>query len=203
MTTHDNSQPDPAPYKPGQAIEHRSPWSRSHNIKKVLWWFVQATVFRWSPHQAYGWRRALLRLFGANVGRGAKIRSTARIELPWNLSIGPTSSIGDYAIIYNLGRVTIGTHTTISQYAHLCAGTHETDTLKMKLLCPPIEIGDDAWIAADAFVGPGVTVGARTILGARSSVFRDLPPDVIAMGSPAKEVRPRVLKDTQATDGSN
>ena len=141
----------------------------------------------------------LLRMFGAEVGKSAKIRSTARIEIPWNLSIGPTASIGDYAIVYNLGRVTIGTHTTISQYAHLCAGTHETDTLKMKLLCPPITIGDDAWIAADAF-GPGVTVGDRTILGARSSAFSDLPSDVIAFGSPAKVARPRELKDAKPVE---
>lgn len=197
MTHHDASRPDPAPLTPGQAIEHKSPWSRSHNVKKVLWWIVMASLFRWSPHNAYAWRRMLLRLFGAEVGEGAKIRSTARIELPWNLSIGPTSSIGDFAIIYNLGKITIGTHTTISQYAHLCAGTHETDTLKMELLCPPITIGDDAWIAADAFVGPNVTVGARTIVGARSSVFSDLPPDVVAVGSPAKPIRPRTLKDAK------
>ncbi len=196
----DTTHPDATPLVPGQAIEHASPWSRSHNVKKVLWWGVRATLFRWSPHNAYRWRAMLLRMFGAEVGKSAKIRSTARIEIPWNLSIGPTASIGDYAIVYNLGRVTIGTHTTISQYAHLCAGTHETDTLKMKLLCPPITIGDDAWIAADAFVGPGVTVGDRTILGARSSAFSDLPSDVIAFGSPAKVARPRELKDAKPVE---
>ncbi len=189
--------PGPSQTDAGQTLEHRSPWSRGHNAKKALWWLVRATLFRWSPHNAYAWRRWLLRHFGAEVGPGAKIRPTARIELPWNLSIGSTSSIGDHAIIYNLGQVTIGEHTTISQYAHLCAGTHELDTRRMKLICPPITLGDDVWIAADAFVGPGVSVGSRTVLGARSSAFKDLPPDVIAVGSPAKPIGPRQLKDIQ------
>ena len=132
-----------------------------------------------------------MRLFGAKLGPAVKIRKTVHVEIPWNLTVGEHSAVGDHAILYCLGPVMIGRYVTISQYAHLCAGTHDTHNRAMTLLRPPITIGDDAWIAADAFVGPGVTVGARTVLGARSSAFKDLPPDVIAVGNPAKAIKPR------------
>ena len=114
-----------------------------------------------------------------------------RVEIPWNFAAGEHTAVGDHAILYCLGPVTLGKFVTVSQYAHLCAGTHDTHDRAMTLLRPPIAVGDDAWIAADAFVGPGVTVGARTVLGARSSAFSDLPPDTICVGSPAKPVKPR------------
>jgi putative colanic acid biosynthesis acetyltransferase WcaF len=119
------------------------------------------------------------------------------VDVPWNLTIGANSSVGDHAILYCLGKVTLGRHVTISQYAHLCAGTHETDTRRMLLLRPPITIGDDAWIAADVFVGPGVVIGAGTLVGARSNVFSDLPSGVVALGSPARPVRPRVFVENE------
>ena len=85
----------------------------------------------------------------------------------------------------------VGRFVTISQYAHLCAGTHDTHTRRMELLRPPIVIGDVVWVAADAFVGPGVTIGDRTILGARASAFHDLPAGVVAVGNPARGIKKR------------
>lgn len=158
---------------------------------------VQGTVFRFSFYNSFRWRRFLLGLFGARLAENVRIRPTVRVDVPWNLTIGANSSVGDYAILYCLGRVTLGRHVTISQYAHLCAGTHETNTRRMILLRPPITIGDDAWVAADAFVGPGVTIGAGTLVGARSSVFSDLPANVVAVGSPARAVRERVFVENE------
>jgi putative colanic acid biosynthesis acetyltransferase WcaF len=179
-----------------QDLIHRSPWSLRQRVGRLLWALVQASLFRCSPHNAYLWRATLLRLFGARLGHNARVRRTVRIEIPWHISIGPNASVGDFAVLYSLGEIKIGKHVTISQYAHLCAGTHETRSLQMELICLPVNIGDDAWIATDAFVGPGVTIGARTILGARSSAFKDLPADVIAVGNPAKPIKPRVLEDS-------
>lgn len=172
---------------------HSSPWSVRDRARRQLWFIVQASVFRFSLYNAFRWRAFLLRMFGARLGKNVRIRASARIDVPWNLTIGENSSVGDFAILYCLGPVTIGRHVTISQYAHLCAGTHETNTRRMLLLKPPISIGDDAWVAADAYVGPGVEIGARTIVGARSNVFSNLPADVIAVGSPARPIKPRVL----------
>jgi putative colanic acid biosynthesis acetyltransferase WcaF len=168
-----------------------SQWTLGEKATRVAWATVEGTVFRLSPHNAYAWRGFLLKLFGAKIGKGVRIRRTAKIEIPWNLTIGDHSEVGDAAILYCLGPVTLGRFVTISQYAHLCAGTHETRTRRMELIRPPITIGDDVWVAADAFVGPGVTIGDRTILGARASAFHDLPSDVVAVGSPARAVKKR------------
>ncbi len=177
--------------QPAEAERHRSPWSTRQKVGRVLWAMVQATVFRASPSNFFAWRAMLLRLFGARLGEHVHVRPTVRIAIPWQLEIGDHTAIGDFAILYSLGRIKLGQFVTISQYAHLCAGTHDYTTVVMKLLKPAITIGDHVWIATDAFVGPGVTIGDRTILGARSSAFKDLPPDVIAVGNPAKPIKPR------------
>ena len=177
---------------------HVSPWTTRQKVARQLWFVVQGTVFRFSLHNSFRWRRFLLRMFGAKLGANVRVRPSIRVDVPWNLTIGENSSVGDHAILYCLGPVTLGRHVTISQYAHLCAGTHETNTRRMLLLKPPIWIGDDAWIAADVFVGPGVTIGAGTLVGARSNVFTDLPANVVAMGSPARAVKPRVFVENEA-----
>ncbi len=157
----------------------------------MAWGIIQATVFRCSFHNAYGWRRWWLQRFGAAVHGTARIRRTVRIECPWNLTIGEDSSVGDRAQLYCLGPVTIGAHTTISQGSHLCAGTHDHTASSMTLLRRPIVIGSDCWIAAEAFVGPGVSVGDGAILGARAVAFKDLAPWTIHRGNPAQFVRDR------------
>ena len=182
-----------------QALESRrtSPYSIGEKIKRLLWGCVQATLFRASFHNWYGFRRMLLRAFGAQLAATANIRRTVIIECPWNLSVGAESSVGDRTILYCLGPVTIGARTTVSQGAHLCAGTHDHRRASMPLVRATISIGDDVWIAADAFVGPGVTVGTGAILGARGVAMRDLAPWKIYAGNPAVPVRERAF-DTRS-----
>ena len=168
-----------------------SPWTLREKIGRALWMIVRGSLFRYSWHNWYGWRRWLLRVFGATVGRNVVVRPTASVEIPWLLTIGDYSSLGDRVIVYNLGRITIGRRVTVSQHAHLCAGSHDFSRWDMPLLRPPITIGDDAWIAADAFVGPGVTVGEGAILGARACAFKNLKPWTVYAGHPAQSLRPR------------
>jgi putative colanic acid biosynthesis acetyltransferase WcaF len=176
------------------AIERQeSQWTFREKVQRLAWGAVEGTVFRFSPHNAYGWRSFLVSLFGAKLGKEVRLRRTAHIEIPWNLTMGDGVVVGDFAIVYCVGPVTIGRYSMISQYAHLCAGSHETTTRRMELLRTPITIGDEVWVAADAFVGPGVTIGDRTILGARASAFQDLPPDIVAVGNPAKPIKKRVM----------
>ncbi|MFN4241782.1 MAG: WcaF family extracellular polysaccharide biosynthesis acetyltransferase [Tepidisphaerales bacterium] len=170
-----------------------SPYSTGEKIRRVLWGVVQATLFRWSPHPAYRFRAFLLRLFGARLGRNVRVRRTVHIEIPWNLTLGDDVSVGDRAILYCLGPVTIGDRSFVSQYAHLCAGTHDYTSPDYPLQRLPITLGADVWVAADAFVGPGVTVADGVVVGARASVFKDLPPWVVAAGNPAKPIKPRLL----------
>ena len=133
----------------------------------------------------------MLRTFGARVGTKAHIYPTVRISMPWNLEIGSLGAVGDYAILYALGSITIGPRATLSQYAHLCAGSHDLRDPAMPLTKPPIVVGNDVWIAADAFVGPGVTVGDGAILGARAVVMKDCPPGAILVGNPARSIGTR------------
>lgn len=133
----------------------------------------------------------MLRAFGANVGREVHVHPTVRITIPWNLSIGDDSAVGDGVILYALGPINIGARTTISQGAHLCAGTHDWRDPTMPLKKPPVSIGSDAWICADAFVGPGVNVGDAAILGARAVVMKDVGSGVIVAGNPARPIGTR------------
>jgi putative colanic acid biosynthesis acetyltransferase WcaF len=133
----------------------------------------------------------MLRAFGATVGRAVHVHPTVRITIPWNLSIGDYSAVGDGVILYALGPIAIGARTTISQGAHICAGTHDWRCRTMPLIKPPVSIGSDAWICADAFVGPGVTVSDAAILGARAVVMKDVGSGVIVAGNPAQPIGTR------------
>lgn len=179
------------------ALEARrtSSWTARQKIGRALWYVVEATLFRWSPQPCYRWRNWLLRRFGATVHPTARIRPSATVEVPWHLTVGPEAMVGDHAILYCLGNVTIGARCIVSQYAHLCAGTHDFTRRDFPLVTKPIILGDDVWVAADAFVGPGVRIGDGVVLGARSSAFADLPPWTVCVGSPAKPVGPRELHD--------
>jgi putative colanic acid biosynthesis acetyltransferase WcaF len=134
-----------------------------------------------------------LRIFGAKVGAQVNIYNSAIIYLPWNLTISDYSSIGENTYIYNLGKIHIGEKATISQRAHLCAGTHDYNDPSLPLLKPPIMVGDQAWVCADAFVGPGVTVGEGAIVAARAVVVKDVSPWDIVGGNPAKFIKKRAL----------
>jgi len=180
-----------------------SAWTTSDKIKRLAWMMLGGVLFRISFHNWYGFRRVVLRAFGARIGAAVRIRPTVRIEIPWNLEIGDESSVGDHAILYSLGPIVIGRLVSISQYAHLCAGTHDYTDPAMPLLRPPIRISDEAWIAADAFIGPGVTVGARSVVAARAVVVRDVPPDQVVAGNPARFVKPRVLRRQAAGSANN
>ena len=150
-----------------------------------LWQIVQGSLFACSPQFAHGWRRFLLRAFGARVGRAVIVRPSARITYPWKVAIGEYAWIGDHAELYSLGPITIGAHSVISQRVYLCAGTHDYRAMDFAIHAPPITIGSEVWIATDVFVAPGVRIGDCAVIGARSSVFRDIEAGVVAFGSPA------------------
>ena len=179
--------PPPHPRLP----RHVSAWTTRQKLGRLAWAAVQMTAFRLSFHNWYGLRAGLLRAFGARVGRGVRVRRTVRVEIPWNLTLADDVIVGDGVILYALGPITLGPRTMVSQHAHLCAGSHDYRQAEYPLLRPPIVVGADCWIAADAFVGPGVTVGDRAVVGARSAVFKDVPAGMVVGGNPAKVLKPR------------
>jgi len=163
----------------------------SRELLARLLWSCCRPLFRWSPRVCWGWRRFLLRLFGAQVGREVRVEPSARIFLPWNLEIGDWSSVGFDALLYNLGPMRIGSRVTISQRAHLCGGTHKFREASMPLVRAAVTVADEVWICADAFVGPDVTVGTGAVVGARAVVMRDVAPGDIVTGNPAQVVGQR------------
>jgi putative colanic acid biosynthesis acetyltransferase WcaF len=165
-------------------------WMRNELAARVLWALAHP-LFAWSPRALWGWRRVLLRLFGARIGREVHIYPSVRIAIPWNVTIGDHAAVGDRAIIYALGQITLAERVTVSQGAHLCAGTHDYRDPAMPLLKPPIVIDRDAWICAEAFIGPGVRVGSSAIVGARCVVTKDVEPGAIMIGNPARLLRRR------------
>jgi putative colanic acid biosynthesis acetyltransferase WcaF len=167
-------------------------YSPGEMVRRVFWGLAHP-LFRLSPRPCFGWRRFLLRSFGAKIGRSVHVYPSASIYFPWNLEAGDESAIGEGALIYNLGRVILGQRVTISHRAHLCAGTHDHTKPDFPLLRPPITIGPEAWICADAFVGPGVTVGEGAIVGARAVAMKDVKPWTIVIGNPARESKRREI----------
>ncbi|AFZ08085.1 hypothetical protein Osc7112_3739 [Oscillatoria nigro-viridis PCC 7112] len=158
----------------------------------LLWWFVQAIAFPLTPHPLNSIRSWLLRLFGAKIGRGVLIRPTARFTYPWKIAIGDYSWIGDDVVLYSLDRIAIGQHCVISQKSYLCTGTHDSQDPAFSLITASIIIHNGVWIAADCFIGPGVEIGANALIGARSSVFKNMPAGFICTGTPC---RPRCQRE--------
>ena len=160
---------------------------------RAAWLVSWLLLCRWTPPPLHGWRAAVLRLFGAQIGRRARVHASVRIWLPSNLQLGRNVLIGPGAILYNQGAIRIGDDTVVSQRAHLCASTHRIDDPAFQLVLRPIELGRNCWVAAEAFVGPGVTMGDGAVLGARGVLFEDAAAWTVYRGNPAQPVRKRAL----------
>ncbi len=169
-------------------------FSLRNRLARVLWNFACALLFRPSPRPLHAWRAAILRLFGARLGRGCHIYPKAIIWAPWNLEVGDETGVADGAILYTQAKITLGRRVVISQGAHLCTGTHDYEDPGFPLYAKPIVIQDHAWIAAESFIHPGVTVGEGAVVGARSVVTKDVPAWMVCAGHPCKPLKPRVLK---------
>jgi putative colanic acid biosynthesis acetyltransferase WcaF len=179
-----------APYLGQNCI---TPYPRREIVRRIAWSIVQATVFRFSPRPCHHWRALLLKWFGAEIPFPDQVVvfPTVRVTFPWKLRLAPRSMIGRDVLIYNLATVSLARGANISQRVHLCAGTHDFTKWTMPLVTAPIIIGENVWIAADVFVGPGVTVGELAVIGARSVVVRDQPARMICAGHPCRPLKPR------------
>ena len=161
----------------------------------LLWWLVQAIAFPLSLHNFNFFRCWLLRLFGAKIGKKVLIRPTARFTYPWKVEIGDHSWIGDDVVFYSIDRIQVGCHCVISQKSYLCSASHDLQDEAFSLITAPVKIGNGTWIATDCFIAPGVTVGANAVIGARSTVFRDIPSQQVAWGSPCRPHYTREMKE--------
>jgi putative colanic acid biosynthesis acetyltransferase WcaF len=176
--------------------ENRLSWS--NRIGRVLWGIVWVILYRPSPTPVFAWRRMLLRLFGAQIGKGAHPYPSSKIWAPWNLSMGAHSCLAHNVDCYCVAPVSLGAFVTVSQYAFLCAATHDFRDAAFPLQTKPISVGAKAWVAAGAFIGPGVTVGEGAVVGARAVVVRNVPPYVIVAGNPARAIGVRTISSTDS-----
>lgn len=173
-------------------------YSWKHRLTRVLWIIIWTLLARPFPrNMASGWKRLLLGLFGAKIHRTASVYSSAQIFYPANLVMEAYSCIGPKVNCYNAATVTIGANTTVSQGAYLCTATHDITDPLHRLYSKPIIIEDQAWIASEAFIGPGVTVKQGAVVGARAAVFKDVEPWTVVGGNPAKFIKKRELKDEE------
>jgi len=170
-----------------------SPHSLLNKIGRVLWGIVWLILYRPSPKIFYGWRRFLLRMFGAKIGKGCCIYPSAKIWAPWNLEVGNDTCLSHDIDCYCVDKIRIGSHVTVSQYSFLCTASHDYTDQRMPLTTAPILIGNGTWIAADVYVAPGVSIGEGAVVGVRSSVFKDIAPWTVVAGTPAKFIKKREL----------
>lgn len=166
-------------------------FSISNRFLRTLWGVIAVVLFRFSPKPFYAWRSSLLRLFGAKVGKGVHIYPGVKIWAPWNLDLGDECGIANGVTLYSQGKITIGKRTVISQGCNLCAGSHDYTKKGFPLVIKPIVIGNNAWLAAECFIHPGITIGDGCVIGARSVVTKDQPEWMVCSGHPCKPVKVR------------
>lgn len=163
-------------------------YSSKEKILRIIWGFIYPVLFRYSPRLLYFWRTFILRMMGAHIGKNVKIYPSAKIMYPWLLEIGDNTTISWDVIIYNLAFSKIGSNTMISQYSHLCGGTHDFRSQNFDLIRTGFTIGNQVWLAADSFIGPGVYVKDGAVVAARAVVVKDVEPGVIVAGNPARQI---------------
>lgn len=170
----------PGDYRPGRG-----------RLAQVVWYFLSVALFEsgWFPFSRV--KLAILRAFGARIGRNVTLKPNVRIKYPWRLVVGDHVWIGQECWIDNLVEVRIGSHVCVSQRVYLCTGGHDHRARGFDLKCGEIVIEEGAWVAASALVLGGVTVGANALVAAGSAVTRDVPPAKIAGGCPAKVLADR------------
>lgn len=169
----------------------------SENVRRLLWMLI-GPLFAVIPRFVQYPKQLILRAFGAKVGRNVRIYSGVRIAQPWNLELGDEVTIGEGVRLYNLGRIEVQAGAMISQYAHLCAGTHDYTLNNMPLIKGGIRIGEGCWICAEAFIGPGCTIGPFSIVGARAVVLKSFRAFSIVGGNPASFIKPRPVPPSEA-----
>ncbi len=167
---------------------------KPHYKKRILWFVVNATLFRVMGGCVFkGFRNKLLRLFGARVDCDALVYSSCTIFAPWNLKIG-RACIGPNTNIYNKALIEIGNDSVVSQGSYLCTASHDISSVMLPLKTASIRIEDHVWIASDAFVGMGVTIGEGAVVGARACVFKNVDPWTVVGGNPSKFIKKREIK---------
>ena len=179
-----------------EIFKYQNLLGRKHQIIRLIWGIVWTIFARPLPRSVgNGWKCFLLRLFGAKIAKDAVVYSSAKIYYPANLIMEEYSCLASNVDCYNVDVIKLGTNVTVSQGAFLCTASHDITSREHTLITAPIIVEDQAWVAAEAFVGMGVTIGEGAVVGARAAVFKNVEPWMIVGGNPAKPIKKRIIKD--------
>lgn len=170
-------------------------FSLRNRIYRLLWEIVYLFLFRYSPKPFHTWRSFILKCFGAQIGHGVHVYPQVKIWAPWNLILADECGIGNGAILYSQDKISVGKRAVISQGAHICGGTHDYNKPGLPLITKPIHIGAFAWVATEAFIHPGVSIGDGCVIGARSVVTKDMPAWMVCAGHPCKPIKEREAEE--------
>ena len=174
-----------------QQSPYDSPWTMRQRVAMLLWDFCWAAFCAWTPKPLNRWRLLWLRIFGVKIHGYPFVHQRARIQIPWNLTLHDRAAIGDRANLYSLGAIEIGARAIIAQEAYLCTGTHDLADANLPLRVAKISVGEDAFVAARAFIMPGISIGARAVVGACAVVTKDVAAGTIVAGNPAVQIKTR------------
>ena len=170
--------------------------SRKHQLVRLLWSVTWGLLARPLPRSmGSGWKRFLLRLFGAQIDKTAIVYSSAKVYYPANLVMERYACLASNVDCYNVALIRIGANSTVSQGAYLCTASHDITHPLNPLIMASIVIEDQAWVAAGAFVGMGVTIGQGAVVGARTAVFKNVAPWTVVGGNPAKFIKKRIINN--------
>lgn len=166
-------------------------FSLKHRLIRMIWGIAWLFLASWTPPQLHRWRVFLLNIFGANVHPTAHVYSSVKIWYPSNLTMAEFSCLAPRVNCYNMSTISIGKGAIVSQDTVLCGGTHDINNPLFQLITKPIYIGEGAWIAANCFVGPGVKIADKSVLGACAVTFKDTIKSGVYIGNPAKLLKMR------------
>jgi putative colanic acid biosynthesis acetyltransferase WcaF len=170
------------PYHPG-----------GNALKRLLWYYINIFFFKSSLFPFYGFKRLLLRSFGAKLGKKVEIKPCVNIKYPWNLTIGDEVWIGENVWIDSLVMITIGSNVCLSQGAVLLTGSHNYKKSSFDLVTGGLTLEDGVWIGAAAIVNQGITIHSHAVLASGSVATKDLEAYSVYQGNPAVKVRTRTI----------
>lgn len=184
----------PLDAKDSNPLEGGPSFSFGHRLFRATWSAIWLIFASWTPPPLHRWRAFLLRIFGADIHPTARVYGSARVWYPPNLKMDAHAVMGPRVNCYCMDLVSLGEKVVVSQGAHLCGGTHDIRDSHFQLVTRPISLERGAWVAAEAFVGPGVVVGEFAVIGARAVVLRDADPYGVYVGNPAQLVKQRTFR---------
>lgn len=184
-----------------QEMNFHDPYTRSNKLKRLLWMLMWAVLARPFPKSMLaGWKRMLLRLFGARIAPTAIVYAEAKVFMPWQLTMDDHACLASGVDCYNAAPVHIGAYATVSQRAYLCTAGHDITDPDHRQTQSPIYIGARAWVCAEAYVGQGVTIGEGAVVAARAVCVKDVEPWAVVGGNPARFIKKRILQTDEAAD---